>query len=146
MENFTLLSVENIAEFVPLYCSVFNSPPWNDGWSEAAVAERLTSFTQSPTFQGMGLSLQGEAVGLVLGWGERWVQGWVFQVKEMCIHVRCQREGFGARLMHAFELHLRELGFTSTNLQTGESAPARVFYEGLGYKTADLVSLHKKLS
>jgi len=144
MESITSLSLENISEFVPLYRSVFNAPPWNDGWTEAVAAERLASFAQSPAFQGMGLSMHGEAIGLVLGWGERWVQGWVFHIKEMCIHERYQGQGFGAKLMRGFEEHLQARGFMSANLQTGESVPARKFYEGLGYKQSGYVSLLKK--
>jgi len=92
----------------------------------------------------MGLSMHGEAIGLVLGWGERWVQGWVFHIKEMCIHERYQGQGFGAKLMRGFEEHLQARGFMSANLQTGESVPARKFYEGLGYKQSGYVSLLKK--
>lgn len=92
----------------------------------------------------MGLSMHGEAIGLVLGWGERWVQSWVFHIKEMCIDERYQRQGFGAKLMRGFEEHLQARGFMSANLQTGESAPARKFYESLGYKQCGYVSLLKK--
>ena len=112
-QDITLLSPANIVEFAPLYRTVFNLPPWNDGWSEEAVTERLTSFAKSPTFRGMGVLTAGEPIGLVLGWGERWVQGWVFHIKEMCIHERYQREGYGAKLMQCFEDHTRRISTSS---------------------------------
>ncbi|MBD9668838.1 GNAT family N-acetyltransferase [Variovorax sp. VRV01] len=146
MEEVIALSSVNIRQFSPLYQSVFNSPPWNDGWSEDAVIERLTGFAAFPTFQGVGLVREGEPLGLVLGWGERWVDGWTFHIKEMCVHQSGQRQGLGKKLMLAFEERLRRLEFLGANLQTGDAAPARIFYEGIGYRALGLVSLHKQLS
>lgn len=146
MDEFITLSSSNIPLFSSLYQSVFNSPPWNDGWTEDAVTERLTSFAMFPTFHGLGLRRQGEPMGLVLGWGERWVNGWTLHIKEMCIKPSEQHKGTGKQLMLAFEERLHDLGFLSANLQTGKEAPAQFFYEGIGYRNLGLVSLHKQLS
>ena len=32
---------EQVSECVSLFCAVFNQPPWSDGWSPTAAAERL---------------------------------------------------------------------------------------------------------
>lgn len=138
------LSSANVDRFAQLYQSVFNSPPWNDGWSGAAVSERLAAFAACPNFHGLGLLHDDEPVGLVLGWGERWVDGWTFHIKELCIHAACQRQGQGKKLMRAFEENLQGLGFRGANLQTADSAPARSFYEGMGYGQVGLVSLHRR--
>ncbi|MFM9923752.1 GNAT family N-acetyltransferase [Variovorax sp. H27-G14] len=146
MEKIIPLSSENIAQFVPLYRSVFNSPPWNDGWSDTAVAERLAAFAACPNFHGFGLTHAGESMGLVFGQGERWVNGWTFHIKELCVHAAVQRQGQGKKLMLAFEAHLQQLGFLGADLQTADAAPARLFYEGLGYKSSGLVSLYRKFA
>ncbi|MEH3087887.1 MAG: GNAT family N-acetyltransferase [Xylophilus ampelinus] len=140
------MNSDNIERFAALYLSVFNSPPWNDGWSSQAVTERLSSFAAMPTFTGLGMEKDGTPVGLVLGWGERWVRGWVFHLKEMCVAAPLQRLGTGSRLMREFEQRLRAQGFRGVTLQTGAHAPARSFYLALGYEPINLVVLGKSLN
>ena len=109
------------------------------------AAERLESFAAMPTFRGLSIFRNEQAIGIALGWGERWVNGWVFHLKEMCVHADYQRQGVGQKLMHEFEKQLGEDGFTEINLQTGMQIPARNFYEKLGYEPRSLVTLSKPL-
>ncbi|GAB2893228.1 hypothetical protein GCM10027046_22700 [Uliginosibacterium flavum] len=145
--EFIPLTADNIARFVPLYVSVFNAPPWNDGWTEGVALERLQSFARFPTFDGLGLLIDGEPAALVLGWGERWVKSWIFHIQEFCVAGDRQRSGLGKVLMSEFERRLQEQGFSSVYLHTGETAPARGFYEAVGYKQSfKAVSLSKRLA
>lgn len=139
------LTGENIADCVDLYLGVFNAPPWNDGWEQGAVLERLTAFMAFPTARGLALLQDGAPVAMVLGWKERWVNGWTFHIKEMCVTRHLQRQGAGAVLMRALEDVLRAEGVVSLNLQTLEEAPAFGFYEGLGYRKGRVAMLGKKL-
>jgi aminoglycoside 6'-N-acetyltransferase I len=143
--SFVAVSKVNIAQFVAFYVSVFNTPPWNDGWSDTAVKERLEAFTAFPTFLGLGCVIDNTAAGLVFGWSERWTQGWHFQIKEMCVAPQYQSQRVGTKLMTAFEGELISRGIKQVYLQTGEKAPARQFYEGLGFSRLPLVSMSKKL-
>ena len=136
---------ENIALFARLYQAVFNGPPWNDGWSEEGVLERLTSFAQYPKFCGLGCLIDESPVALALGWGERWVGGWHFHIKELCVASDVQRQKIGTKLLSAFELELSRQGYNRVFLETGESAPARMFYEKHGYSRIKLATLAKSL-
>lgn len=138
-----VLSPANLGDFAALYLAVFNAPPWNDGWSQDAVQERLASFLAFPRFEGLGLWAGDAPVGLVLGWGERWVAGWQFHIKEMCIATGHQGQGLGSQLLQAFEARLRERGYGQIYLETGRSAPSRLFYERHGYEDIGYVSLAK---
>ena len=138
------ISPTNLGDFAALYLGVFNAPPWNDGWSPQAVQERLASFLAFPRFEGLGLLEHGEPIGLVLGWGERWVAGWQFHIKEMCIATAHQGQGAGSRLLQAFEARLRDRGYGQIYLETGQSAPSRLFYERHGYEDIGYVSLAKR--
>lgn len=142
--EFVTLTHDNIALVTGLYTSVFNSPPWNDGWSDEAALERLRSFAAIPTFRGLILCLDGTPKALALGWGERWVKGWVFHLKEMCVCSTLQRSGLGGQLLSEFEARLSAENFTGVYLQTGESVPARAFYESVGYERFAIVSLRKR--
>ena len=136
---------ENICSFAGLYTSVFNNPPWNDGWSETAVHERFESFAQVPKFRGLGCHTDGKPSALVFGWGERWVKGWHFHIKEMCVAASLQRQKTGTWLLAAFERELVAAGYQGAFLETSQSAPARDFYEKLGYNNLSHVSLAKRL-
>jgi len=139
------LTAENIADCANLYLGVFNAPPWNDGWEHAAVVERLTAFMAFPAARAMAFLVEEVPVAMVLGWKERWVNGWTFHIKEMCVAGHLQRQGAGAVLMLALEDALRTEGVVSVNLQTLEEAPAFGFYEGLGYRKGRVVMLGKLL-
>lgn len=138
------LSASNLDGFAKLYASVFNSPPWSDGWSLDAVHERLSGFMQFPRFESLGLIESDQPIGLVLGWGERWVTGWHFHIKEMCIANAFQRVGVGGQLLRAFEHKLMMLQYNRIFLETSESTPSRTFYEQNGYRRMGLVSLAKR--
>ena len=139
------LTAENIACCADLYLDVFNAPPWNDGWERAAVVERLAAFMAFPAARGMALLVEEAPVAMVLGWKERWVNGWTFHIKEMCVAGHMQRQGAGSALMRALEDVLRRDEVVSMNLQTLEEAPAFGFYEGLGYRKGRVVMLGKRL-
>jgi GNAT superfamily N-acetyltransferase len=136
----------NIDQFVDLYVAVFSGAPWNDGWSREAALERLTAFTTHPRFYGLGRIEGREPAALVMGWGERWVRGWMFHVKEMCVAVALQRKGFGNGLLKSLESNLRAENFMGIHLQTGAKTPARKFYESCGYDVLDVISLRKSLA
>jgi len=143
--QFVELTEANIGTVAPLYVDVFNAPPWNVDWSLAAATERLSSFSEFPRFLGLGHIRENRPVAFVMGWGERWSNGWVFHIKEMGVALAAQRSGVGRELLSTFERHLVTQNYMSVYLETGASTPAQQFYEHCGYKTIGLVSLHKKL-
>lgn len=145
-DTFLEISAQNIEQFIPLFVGVFNAPPWSDGWTFNSAQERLRAFAQFPQFKGLGFIQNGEPVALILGWGERWVDGWVFHVKEMCVAKDLQGEGIGTNLLAEFEQQLKALGYVNIYLQTGTSAPARAFYEKAAYGLDDYVALSKDLN
>jgi GNAT superfamily N-acetyltransferase len=143
--EFVPLSEQNIERFASLYVAVFNAPPWRDGWSLPVASERLRSFAQDPHFHGLGLLQANEPVGLVLGAAERWTNGWILHLKEMCVATELQGGGVGRELHAQFERMLKQSSFIGVHLQTGLNAPARHFYERLGYEQYGNVPLRKRL-
>jgi aminoglycoside 6'-N-acetyltransferase I len=140
------LNTENLPQFTPLYLSVFNAAPWFDGWQSDAVNERLQTFAASPRFHGLGLLIDGEPVALILGWGERWIKTWNFQIKEICVATNHQRAGIGRDLLREFESRLHPLGFHSMFLNTASHVPAFVFYQQQGFKPLDSQTLGKTIN
>ena len=143
--RYVQLDPENILEFAELYVAVFNASPWNDGWALEAVRERFLSFSNFPSFFGLGHITDGLPDALSFGWSERWVNGWHFHLKEMCVAPRVQRQGVGGKLISELQQRLLRQGISRVFLETGNSAPARSFYERHGYKQLSLVSLAKSI-
>ena len=143
--EFVEINDQNIGVFFVLYGSVFNEAPWNDGWHEDAVRERLETFVQFPRFYGLGYVADSAPVALVFGWSERWIHGWHFHLKEMCVSTPLQRQGLGRILLTELESRLVSRGVQRIFLESGESLPARRFYEVLGYRPLSFVSLAKSI-
>ncbi|WP_148714173.1 GNAT family N-acetyltransferase [Chitinolyticbacter meiyuanensis] len=143
---FVSLTTANIADHAPLYCTVFNAPPWCDGWSEAAARERLQHFAAFPRFVGLALHDGATPIALVFGWGERWIDHWSFHLKELCVAPQVQGQGHGQRLLAEFEHQLAAVDYGEAFLMTGAVVPARDFYQRNGYRTQDLVVMGKPLS
>ena len=142
--TFATVKPSEVEGFAELYANVFNAPPWQDGWSVPAAAERLRSLAASPRFEALGAFQAGNPVGLVLGSGERWVKGWVLHLREMFVATSLQRSGVGGRLLAQFEASLVG-GYTGVYLQTGARVPAHAFYASCGYGAIDLVSMRKHI-
>ena len=145
LSNYVQIDRENILAFSDLYVSVFNAAPWKDGWSIEAVHERFQSFSKYPSFFGVGHFTNGLPDALAFGWSERWASGWHYHLKEMCVASHCQRQGLGSKLITELEQRLHLQGIDRVFLETGQSAPARTFYEQHGYKQLALVSLAKTI-
>ena len=141
---FEELNPENILQVVPLYMDVFNSPPWNDGWSELAATERMRSFAKYPEFFGLKLLMDGVVIGFALRRAERWVDAWKFHLYEMCTSQRLQGNRYGRILLSELEKQTREKGYTAIFLQTGASVPARKFYEVCGFRDHGLIIMGKR--
>ena len=141
---FEELKPDNILQVVPLYMDVFNSPPWNDGWSELAATERMASFAKYPEFFGLKLLLDGVAIGFALGWAERWVGSWHFHLYEMCISPKIQGKGYGRILLSELEKQTKQRGQTAIFLQTGAQAAAHKFYEACGFRDCGLTIMGKR--
>jgi len=142
--TFAVVRSGDVEAFAELYASVFNAPPWLDGWTMPAARERLRSLAAAPRFEALGAFQGHRPVALVLGSGERWVKGWVLHLREMFVATSLQRNGIGRRLLEQFEASL--LGkYTGLYLLTSTRVPARSFYAACGYAPLDLVSMRKHI-
>ena len=142
--TFAVVRPGDVGAFAQLYSSVFNAPPWQDGWTVQVAEERLHALAAAPRFEALGAFHDGNPVGLVLGTGERWVKGWVLHIREMFVATDFQRTGIGRQLLARYEASLSG-SYTAVYLQTGARVPAHEFYAGCGYATIDLVSMRKNI-
>jgi ribosomal protein S18 acetylase RimI-like enzyme len=86
--------------------------------------------------------VDGKIVCTVIG-GYDGYRGWVYHLATAPAH---RRKGFGRKMMNEVEVRLAESGCPKLNLQVRATNDAVVaFYEALGYRVEDRVSLGKKL-
>jgi ribosomal protein S18 acetylase RimI-like enzyme len=87
-------------------------------------------------------ALEDEVVGTVMG-GYDGHRGWVYSVAVSPGH---RRQGIGAALIRRLEESFRERGCLKVNLQVRDTNTGVVpFYEKLGYRVEELVSMGKRL-
>ncbi|WP_373975827.1 GNAT family N-acetyltransferase [Chitinibacter sp. SCUT-21] len=144
--TFVELTPNNLAPFCDLYLRVFNAAPWHDGWQIEAVRERFAAFSQFPRFYGLGMLADEVPVGLAFGWGERWIENWHFQIKEMCVASELQGSGLGKQLMAQLEQNLLAQSYAAVFLYTGSHVPAKAFYQAIGFSLGEQDVLGKRLA
>jgi aminoglycoside 6'-N-acetyltransferase I len=116
-----------------VFVACFNEPPWNDGWTFEAARERLGAILESRLFCGAVAFVDDDAVGLVLGQKERWVDAFHFNLQEMCVCSSHQRKGLGRALLNHLKQELQRDGVSKMYLITGPDGPADAFYSAAGF-------------
>jgi ribosomal protein S18 acetylase RimI-like enzyme len=125
------------AAVVALWREVFpGSPTWNH--PETDIQRKLA--VQRELF--LVAVLDSEIVGTAMG-GYDGHRGWVYYV---AVSPRHRRQGIGTALMAGVEEGLIRIGCPKINLQVRASNDRVVsFYEQLGYKVEERVSIGKRL-
>lgn len=124
-------------DVVALWSDVLaDSQPWN---APEEIIRRKLLANDGLFFVG---ELDGRVVATTLA-GYDGVRGWIYSV---AVDRSLQGRGVGRRMMQAAEEALRERGCPKINLQVRSTNDRVVaFYEALGYRTEDRISLGKPL-
>ena len=143
--NVRRIEGKDVDELSRLYMRCFNSPPWNDGWSEEAAKERVTELIEHPQFIGLLGDYEDATIALVLGIRERWTKGYQYHLVELCVEPTMQRKGYGQALMTALHQLLQDKDINQIYLETRANAFSEEFFTELGYKQLQLTSLIHRL-
>jgi ribosomal protein S18 acetylase RimI-like enzyme len=110
--------------------------PWNDPHRD--IARKMQA---QPDLLLLGFASGRLVATVMVGYdGHR---GWI---NYLGVAPDCRRQGFGAVMMAEAESRLRALGCPKINLQVrGSNAQAIEFYNRIGFKVDDCVSLGKRL-
>jgi ribosomal protein S18 acetylase RimI-like enzyme len=125
------------AGVIALWTEVFPAPaPHND---PPRVIDQKLALQRELFFVA---ETSGAVVGTVMA-GYDGHRGWLYTV---AVDPRHRRRGIGAALVRRAEAALRELGALKINLQVRTSnAGVVAFYEKLGYRVEELLSMGKRL-
>lgn len=119
------------------FVKVFNDAPWNDNWKPQQAFERIRNFMETPRFDGAAVIRDGKVIAAVLGRGEQYFDGVVFQIIEFWVAKEFQRQGIGRRLLADFIAHLKEQGICRVCLLTMKGEQTEGFYRKQGFVTEE---------
>lgn len=141
------LSDRDLPAIKALFLDVFQSPPWNDDWSdEAQLFAYLSDLTQNKNSLALGLMDKGRLVALSLGSIRHWYSGTEYSIDELCVARAYQGKGVGTQFLAKIEEYLLARGIVHIFLQTERYAPAFEFYKKRGFHALpEHVALTKRL-
>jgi aminoglycoside 6'-N-acetyltransferase I len=116
-----------------LFTSVFNSPPWNEKWSQGVALKRLEDCFNTPGAYGIVAIVEDEVSGFAIGVVEQYDRNENFYLKEICVDSTKQRSGIGTKMMDALHHDLVSKGVGMVYLLTIRDSPAAAFYEKCGF-------------
>lgn len=138
--NFEILNMDiaDIKEYAKLFCSVFNSEPWNDQWTEETALLRIENMMNTNTFIGKALYSQNDLKGFIFGQKEYFFDGIHFQIQEFCVKTSEQKNGYGKYLLQALKDELTHIGgVTNIFLITLRGDRTEGYYQKKGFVTSD---------
>lgn len=138
------IKIEMIDELAALFADVFNSPPWNDGWSAEQAKNRLLDIINTPKFHGMAEYSGDRIIGLIMGHGEQCFDGVHFQILEFCVARDMQGKGIGGQMIAEFTGYLHRKGICNIYLLTMRGRHTEGFYQKNGFKTSEYMCLMSK--
>jgi aminoglycoside 6'-N-acetyltransferase I len=135
----------DLPELARLYVSVFNAPPWNEGWSIDTAQERIRRIVTSPSAVGV-LARDGDVlVSFALGTLEQWTNCEHFHLREMCTASDQQRRGIGGAILDALFRELVARSVEVIFLETRPGSNASAFYRKQGFSPLNLEMLRRRL-
>ncbi len=138
--NFEILNMDiaDIKAYAKLFCSVFNSEPWNDKWTAETASLRIESMMNTNTFIGKALYSQNDLKGFIFGQKEYFFDGIHFQIQEFCVKTGEQKKGYGKTLLQALKDELTLTGgVTNIFLITLRGDRTEGYYRRRGFVTSD---------
>jgi ribosomal protein S18 acetylase RimI-like enzyme len=110
--------------------------PWNN--PKLDIERKISD---NPELFLIGL-IDGRVIASAMG-GYEGHRGWVYY---LAVAPEYQRQGLGRQIMSALEARLLEKGCPKINLQIrGNNNEAMAFYDKIGYKIEDRISMGKRL-
>jgi aminoglycoside 6'-N-acetyltransferase I len=124
---------------VNMLIEAYNPPPWNDHWTGTTGKKYLSDFMSGNNFIGYVAIESDEIVGAMFARRKVWWTNDEIFIDELFIRPDRQQHGCGKMLMEQVEKLSKELGLGGVTLLTNKYHPAKVFYEKIGYTTAEHV-------
>jgi ribosomal protein S18 acetylase RimI-like enzyme len=121
---------------VELLIEAYNDEPWNYHWTVETATRYLNEFVASENFVGFVICEDTTIVGTMFAHRKTWWTKDELFVDEVYIAPRCQRQGYGTKLLDHAEGYAKVEGLAGLTLLTDRHMPAAAFYVKHGYLEA----------
>ena len=127
----------HITRLAESYMRTFNGEPWWDRWDRKTASERMENICRGAGFSGFALWQNGSPVGAVLGRCEQYFDGKCFQLIELWVESRVQKQGWGRKLLNELTESLLRKNVRRMYLITMHGEQTEGFYKSCGFTTQD---------
>ncbi len=122
----------------------FNSPPWNEEWTEESARAHIGGLEANPAFRGFVAEIDGQTAGALLCHLSVWYRGKETHIDEFFIVPEMQGRGAGKLLLEKAAASLKEEGVFNFTLLTTKRSAAEAFYLHLGFQLKDSLGFYWK--
>lgn len=127
----------DLARLAESYMRTFNGEPWWDKWDKRSALTRLLDLYGTPGFCGYALWKQGTPLGAILGRSEHYFDCRCFQIIELWVEPRVQKQGWGKKLLDHLVHELSAQNARRFYLITMHGDATEAFYQRCGFETQD---------
>ncbi|MST87465.1 Rpn family recombination-promoting nuclease/putative transposase [Lactobacillus porci] len=78
-------SLDRVKEYGDLYSVAFSGPPWFDPWQAADATVHVKELLEIPTAYYLEYTVDGQAVGLLLGHSQMFHSGRIFEISDLAV-------------------------------------------------------------
>ena len=131
---------------VDLLIEAYNDDPWNYHWTLETATRYLNEFVSNENFVGFVIWEDTTIVGAMFAHRKTWWTKDELFVDELYIAPRCQRQGYGTKLLAHAEAYAATEDLAGLTLLTSRYMPAATFYVKHSYLQGDhVVFMYKEL-
>ncbi|TCK92387.1 acetyltransferase (GNAT) family protein [Natranaerovirga hydrolytica] len=138
------LKQEHISACANLYIEVFNNAPWYEHWIIEIAEKRLNDIYLTPNFEGLIYANNGHIEGALLGNYEFYYNKVYYNLKEIFISPRVQKQGIGSKLLKALEERAALMNVNEVILITLRDKKTMNFYFKNSYNEMENMVLMQK--
>ena len=147
--NIRAFELNDINDCISDFIQSFNSPPWNEEWSEKRAGEYINDVFSSPKFVGFILSDGNENVAYALCFKRYWWNKndhYKLYIELFFTKPACQQKGYGDMLLKHIERYAQENGIGYIMLFTKKDKPSYRFYDKNDFVVIDnLPNMYKRI-
>ena len=134
-------TIEHLNQYGAIYAAAFSGEPWNDNWTVEDATIHVGELLESKQHYGLECVVDGEVAGFILGTSMLFHYGRVFEINDLAVAPRYQRQGIASQLLRQCLDDMKAQGMAGFHLITACDGVLPSFYESFGFKKEERVML-----
>ncbi|MFR7349037.1 GNAT family N-acetyltransferase [Peptoniphilus sp.] len=122
------ISKSDLQDLARLMVEVFNTPPWNDTWTEKTAYQSLLSLIDAPGFYGNVIVDGDKIIGAIMGNNRLYSTETTYYLYEFFVSDEYRGKGIAKKLYERTMSKLKEQGVSGAFFTTIRNSAAYKFY------------------